>query len=189
MTTQAYASQKIPAAAARYGAGAIAFHWIVAALIVFLGVLGLLFDRIPRPDQAFWINVHGCVGLVYFALVLGRVGWRLTHRPPDLPPDVGEFSRRTSHPVHMLLYALMLVIPILGVVAYVWHARAFDFGLFRIDFGVPLTRTIFKPAEDIHGWLAYGLFGLAGLHALAALWHHFIRRDGVLTRMLPGGPG
>jgi cytochrome b561 len=184
-----YLVQAVPPALERYGAGAIAFHWIVAALIVFLGGLGLLFDDFPKASQPFWINVHGTVGLIYFALVLARIGWRFTHRPPDLPPDVGEFSRRTSHPVHLLLYALMVAIPALGIVAFVWHARAFDYGVFKIDFAIPLTRAVFKPAEDLHGWLAYGLFGLAGLHAVAALWHHFIKRDGVLTRMLPGGPG
>ena len=179
----------VPPALECYGGGAIAFHWIVAAMIVFMGGLGLLFDDLPKQSQTFWINVHGSVGLIYFMLVLARMSWRLTHRPPDLPPDIGEFSRRTSYPVHLLLYSLMLIIPMFGIVAYVWHARAFDYGLFKIDFGVPLTRVVFKPAEDIHGWLAYCLFGLAGLHALAALWHHFVRRDGVLARMLPGGPG
>ena len=186
---QTFTSQSIPPSLSRYGTGAIAFHWIVAALIMFLGGLGLLLETFPRASQSFWINVHGTVGLVYFVTVIGRLLWRRTHPAPDLPPDIGEFSRRTSHPVHLFLYLLMIVIPMLGVVAYVWHARAFDYGLFRIDFGVPLTRSVFKPAEEVHGWLAYILFGVAGVHALAALWHHFIRRDGILTRMLPGGPG
>lgn len=189
MDAETFVRQTVPPARTRYGAGAIAFHWIVAGLIVFLGTLGLLFEDLPRESQAFWINGHGTVGLLYFILVLGRIGWRMSHPVPDLPPDIGEFSRRTSHPVHLLLYSLMLVIPVLGFVAYVWHARAFDFGLFRIDFGVPLTRSVFKPAENLHGWLAYALFGLAGLHSIAALWHHFVRRDGILMRMLPGGPG
>ena len=80
----------------------------------------------------------------------------------------------------------MLAIPPLGIVAFVWHGRAFDFGLFRIDFGVKSDRAIFHPAEDYHGWLVYTLFALVALHALAALWHHFIRRDDVLRRMWPG---
>lgn len=186
---QTLSQESVPPALARYGSGAIAFHWIVAVLIVFLGGLGLLFEDIPRATQGFWINVHGTVGLVYLAVVIARISWRMTHAAPDLPPDVGEFSRRTSHPVHVFLYLLMLAIPTLGVIAYVWHARAFDFWLFKLDFGVPLIRGVFKPAEEIHGWLAYALFGVAGVHVLAALWHHFIRRDGILTRMLPGGPG
>ena len=176
-------------AVARYGAGAIAFHWTVAVLIVFLGALGLLFDDIPRDSRPFWINVHGCVGLIYFALVIARLLWRANHAPPDLPPDLGKFSQRSSDIVHNLLYALMVLIPLFGIVAYVWHGRAFDYGLFQLNFGVAQNRAVFHPAENIHQWLAYGLFGLAGLHAVAALWHQFGRRDGVLMRMMPGGAG
>ena len=89
--------------------------------------------------------------------------------------------------MHHLLYALMALIPVFGVVAFVWHGRAFDYGLFQLNFGVASNRDIFHPAEKIHQWLAYGLFGLAALHAAGALWHHFGRRDGVLMRMIPGG--
>jgi hypothetical protein len=63
--------------------------------------------------------------------------------------------------------------------------RVFDFGLFRVNFGIPSNRAIFHPTEDIYGYMAYALFALAGIHALAALWHHFIRHDGVLLRGVP----
>jgi cytochrome b561 len=177
------------AAPERYDVGAIAFHWIVAALIVFLGGLGLLFDDMPKPLQPFWINVHGSVGLIYLALVIARLAWRAGHRPPPLPGDVGEFWRRTSSAAHHLMYVLMLVIPAAGIVAYVWHGRAFDYGLFQLNFGVPSDRATFHPAEEIHQLLAYALFALAGLHILGALWHQYVRRDGVLLRILPGGVG
>lgn len=176
-------------APAHYGAGAVTFHWAVAALIVFLGSLGLLFDDIPKEARPFWINVHVCVGLIYFCLVIGRVLWRATHRAPDLPADIGEFSRRTSFAVHHLLYVLMLLIPIVGVVARVWHGRPFDYGVFHLNFGVASNASVFHPAEKIHQLLAYALFALAGLHAAGALYHHFVRRDGVLLRMMPGGTG
>jgi cytochrome b561 len=83
------------------------------------------------------------------------------------------------------MYLLMLIIPIVGIVTFIWHGRAFNFGLFQLDFGVRSNRAIFHPSENIHGYLAYALFGLVGLHVLAALWHHFIRRDGVMRRMWP----
>ena len=172
---------------ARYGAGAVTFHWTVAALIVFLGGLGLLFDDIPSAARPFWINVHVCVGLIYFALVIARVLWRTTHKAPDLGADIGEFSRRTSFAVHHLLYVLMLLIPVVGVVARVWHGRGFDYGVFQLDFGAASDPAVFHPAEKIHQLLAYALFALAGLHAAGALYHQFVRRDGILLRMMPGG--
>ena len=181
--------QRITPALVRYGSTAVAFHWAVAALVVFLGTLGLLFGDIPKESQAFWINVHGCVGLLYFALVIARLAWRTSHRPPDLPPDIGEFDRRISLAAHRLLYALMVLIPIFGIVAYVWHGRAFDYGFVQMNFGVTKNPGVFHPAEEVHQVLAYCLFGLAALHAAGALYHHFVRRDGVLLRMLPGGTG
>jgi cytochrome b561 len=171
-----------------YGLVARALHWAVFLLVVTVGWLGLLHDDWPKQTQAFWINLHALLGLLMFALVLWRLAWRQTHTPPDLPPDVGEFSRRLSHPVHVLLYALLVVIPTLGITTFIWHGRVFNFGLFQFNPHVTPNKTIFHPTEDWHGYLAYGLFGLAGLHALAALWHHLIRKDGVLRRMWPGLP-
>jgi cytochrome b561 len=91
--------------------------------------------------------------------------------------------------VHWALYALLFVTPLIGVVTFVYHGRIFDFGLFRIDPGIAKNRAIFHPTEDVHGYLAYAIFGLAGLHAGAALWHQFYRRDGLLARMWPGRRG
>jgi cytochrome b561 len=79
----------------------------------------------------------------------------------------------------------MFVTPILGFITFIYHGRVFDLGLFRVDFGIPKNKAVFHPTEDIHGYLAYALFGLAGLHALAALWHRFWLHDGVLARMWP----
>jgi cytochrome b561 len=168
-----------------YGPVAVAFHWIIVVLIVAVGVLGLLHDSWPKTTQKFWINIHAMVGLTTWVLVIARLAWRITHRPPDLPPDVGEFSRRLSYPVHLILYFLMLVIPIIGIVTFIWHGRVFDFGLFKIDPGIKSNKAIFHPTEDWHGYLAYVLFALIGLHILGALWHQFVRRDGVLRRILP----
>src|SRR5277367_5526940 len=86
MTRVLNVHNRLPSRAVKYGGVAIAFHWIAFALIVFLGTLGLLFGELPRTTQPFWINVHGTVGLVYFALVVARVAWRLGHRPPDFAP-------------------------------------------------------------------------------------------------------
>ena len=169
----------------RYDPGAIRFHWMMAVLVVVGGVLGLLHDSWPKATQSFWINIHALVGLLVWVLLMARFWWRSTHSPPPLPPEAGELSRRLSRPVHLIMYALLFVIPILGIVTFIWHGRVFDFGLFKVDFGVQKNRAIFGPTEDIHGYLAYTLFTVAGLHALAALWHQFIRRDGVLSRMWP----
>jgi cytochrome b561 len=171
---------------ASYSGPAIALHWTVALLVLVVGVLGLLHDDWPRKTQAAWINIHALLGLLTWVLVMLRIGWRSQHKPPDMPDEVGAFSRRTATPVHLLLYFLLLTIPIVGIITFVWHGRVFNLGLFKVNFGVKSDRAIFHPTEDLHGYLAYALFALVAIHLLAALWHHFIRRDSVLQRMWPG---
>jgi len=166
-----------------YRFGAIAFHWAMFVLVVVVGVLGILHDSWPKQTQAFWINVHALIGMLLWFVLLARFGYRLRHSPPALPSNVGAFSRRFSSPVHLTLYALTFVIPIIGFVTFIYHGRIFNFGLFQLNFGIEKNRAIFEPTEDIHGYLAYALFALAGLHALAALWHQLIIHDGVLSRM------
>ena len=171
----------------RYSLPAILFHWTSFALVVFVGVLGLLFGSIPRPNRLFWINIHAVFGLAVLALALARVFWRLRSPPPPYLEGVSTITRRLSTPVHHLLYTLMIVLPLVGIVAFVWHARVFDFGLFKLNFAVASNKPVYEAAEEIHAMLAYSLFGLAGLHGLAALWHHFVRKDGILARMWPFG--
>ena len=173
----------------RYSPSAALLHWTSVALIVFVGALGLSFGLIPRASRLFWINIHAVVGLAVLALALLRIGWRLRHAPPDYPEETPAITRKLSAPVHWLLYGLMVVLPLVGIIAYVWHARVFDFGLFKLNFGVASNKPVYEAAEEIHEFLAFTLFGLAGLHGLAALWHHFIVKDATLVRMWPWARG
>jgi cytochrome b561 len=171
--------------AERYGSAAIAFHWLMFALVVCVGILGLLHDSWPdKASQRFWINIHALLGLALWMLLFARLAWRLRRAPP-LDAHGGELQRRLRGLVHFALYALLFVIPVIGIVTFVYHGRVFNFGWFAIDFHVASNRVVFHPTEEWHGYLAYALFGLAGLHALIALWHQFVLRDGLLTRMWP----
>jgi cytochrome b561 len=174
------------APAVRYSLPAIILHWTSFALVVFVGALGLSFDLFPRGGRLFWINIHAIFGLAVLVIALARLSWRMRSPPPDYPAGTPAFAKRLSQPAHLLLYALMIILPIVGIVAFIWHARVFDFGLFKLDFGVASSKPVYGKAEEIHELLAYSLFGLAGLHGLAALWHHFVRKDGLLARMWPG---
>src|SRR6516165_5724763 len=184
--SDSFATAAAPSGLRRYSPLAMTLHWVMAALILFAVVHGLLLDDWPRDSKVASINIHAQSGLLVLVLLMARIWWRRRHAPPPLPPQVSEFSRRAAHPVHMLIYVLMLVVPLVGIVAFVWHARVLDYGLFAINFVVKSNGAVFHPAEDIHLWLTYTLLALVGGHAAAALWHHFISRDTVLLRMLPG---
>ena len=173
---------------ARYSGAAIAFHWVMFVLVVIVGILGLLHDSWPKQTQRFWINIHALMGLALWLTLFARAWWRVKHRPPPLMDGIGAFSRHASRLMHFTLYLLLFVIPILGIITFVYHGRVFDFGMFTVDFAIKSNRAVFHPTEDWHGYLAYALFALAALHALAALWHQFILRDGLLTRMWRATP-
>jgi cytochrome b561 len=169
----------------RYTPRAIAYHWFTALLVLVVGTIGVFFDGYPKSQFLGWLTVHALLGLTIFFLVIARVRWRIEHTPPDLPGEVGEFTRRTSHAAHMLLYFLLFITPIFGVAGFIAHGRTLVFGSVHIGFPYPPTKSVFKPVEAIHQWLAYSVFALAGVHVAAALWHHFVLRDNLIYRIWP----
>jgi cytochrome b561 len=145
----------------RYGSGAVAFHWAMFVLVVIVGVLGLLHDDWPKQTQGFWINLHALIGLLLWFVLIARFWWRSRHVPPALPLSVGGFARRFSGPVHLTLYALLFITPILGFVTFIYHGRIFDFGLFRIDFGVKKNQSIFGGHPRLSGVCTFRTRGRA----------------------------
>jgi cytochrome b561 len=174
-------------AAPRYTATAVAFHWIVAVLILCSAGMGLYISGMPlSPRKLQFIAYHKWNGITIFALVALRLGWRATHPAPPLPASMPAWQRLAAHASHIALYLLMISIPLIG-----W-LQSSAAGVPVIWFGVlplpsPLDRD--KPLADFllsaHRYLNYGLLLLIALHAAAAIKHHLIERDDVLTRMLP----
>src|SRR3954464_3573319 len=99
----------------KYSAPAIALHWLIALLIVFLLCLGWYMMEIEREPGADWyFNLHRSLGLVAGGLVLVRALWRATHRPVELPDTVPFWERNLALAAHWLLYACMIVMPLTG---------------------------------------------------------------------------
>lgn len=163
---------------------AIALHWTIAALIVVAFGLGLTVDDFPKAWEHAVVNAHALIGLAIVVLTLARLGWRLGHRPPSLPPEVGPLMARAAAAVHGLLYTLMVAVPLIGIPTLLYRGRGLDFGLFAVPSPFTRTREVFGPLTEIHELAAFALIGLAAGHALAALYHHFIRRDEVLLQMI-----
>lgn len=182
-----------------YSAVAMTLHWAMAAAIIALLAAGLwMTDAIRQPETknvAFRVyQWHKSLGLIVLVLTFLRIGWRLANPPPPLPDGMTGFERLAAHVTHVAFYALMLAIPLAG-----WAmVSASPFGLPTIVFGlfewphIPMLAGLEdkKPYEAIfksaHEFMAWGLLALLVLHVAAALKHHFINRDTVLARMLPG---
>jgi cytochrome b561 len=169
----------------RYSRGAIAFHWIIAALVLFNLWLGLFRHQLPREWQV--MPVHKSVGITVLVLTLGRIAWRLTHRPPHFPDTMPAMEKRAAKAAHFLLYALLLAMPLSGWLMSSDPVKPRPVSwFFLFDLPVlPATSPLADAAHGTHELLAWPMVALVAIHILAALRHHFLLRDRVLARMLP----
>lgn len=173
--------------AARYSRVAIAFHWTIAALVIVNMVIGIGHDYLPALRAA--MGAHKSIGILVLALTLGRIAWRLGHRPPPLPAAMPAWEKGAAHAGHLGLYLLMLALPVSGWVMASNPERVRPltfFGLFDIPY-LPVSAAGAGAGHDAHGVLGWIMLALLALHIGAALRHHLVRRDGVLARMLPHG--
>ncbi|MDZ5697358.1 cytochrome b [Chelativorans sp. M5D2P16] len=172
-----------------YGLVAIVFHWALAVLILGQIGLGLVMMRIADQRLAFdLIQWHKSLGLLLLLLIALRLTWRLLNPQPRPPASLRRWERCASASVHLLLYAVFLALPFTGwalVSASVLGIPTLVFGLFllpHLPVGVSEAGESFW--RILHHLLAYTAIVLVAGHALAALRHHLILKDGVLKRML-----
>jgi cytochrome b561 len=171
----------------RYGAVAIGLHWITVLLVAVAWGLGQAMDLLPKDSRPSGIAVHIAVGLIIFVAVLGRFAWRMGDPPPDaIRSPLGYWTDVMAIATHYGLYLLLAAAPILGVAT--WFARGQDLsvlGLFHIVTPLAQNRDLAHSLVEVHETLANAIVILAGLHASAALVHHYIFKDQTLLRMLP----
>jgi cytochrome b561 len=172
-------------------------HWVMAGLILFQLGLGLYMTEVVADllERFRLTQIHKSWGTVIFALALARVLWRFAGRAhPAMPPATPRWQGAAARASHALLYLLMLVLPLSG---WVMSAAAptqdllgienMVFGLFALpDPWVPGVKAIEDAAKAVHVWAVIILAATLALHAGAALKHHLIDRDDVLTRMTWG---
>ncbi len=170
-----------------YSATAKALHWGIAVLI--FGLLGLGFymtglELSPTKLQLF--SWHKWAGVTVFMLVVVRLAWRITHRPPALPAHMSALERFAAHAGHHLLYVLMFAIPLSGWLMS--SAKGFQtvwFGVLPLPDLLAKDKALGDLLQTVHVSLNFVLIALLLVHIGAALKHHLVDKDDVLTRMLP----
>ncbi|PKP83500.1 MAG: nickel-dependent hydrogenase, b-type cytochrome subunit/YceI-like family protein [Alphaproteobacteria bacterium HGW-Alphaproteobacteria-18] len=176
--------------ASRYTAIAIALHWAMALLLLFMIWLGWNMD-----DNEARYQLHKSVGITLLFLTVTRIAWRLLNPPPPLASDMKPYERTLSHLVHMAFYALMVIIPLAG-----WLLVSISpFQISTVLFGaidwphLPFTSGLRQGNEILHGIVenvhskgAWVIIVLLGLHVAGAVKHEISGEDGVLKRMIPG---
>jgi cytochrome b561 len=175
--------------AVTYDAAGRAFHWTVVVLVACQFVTALLLPHIKLDTPLDTdINLHFNLGLAILVVMAVRLGHRWAHPVQVAPGTARHWERTLADEMHRLFYAILLIGPFLGWASASSHGLPVRLlGLVTLPALAPRQAHWGSVAGDVHGYLMWTLLGLVGLHAAAALYHHFVRRDDVLRRMLFSG--
>lgn len=170
-----------------YGSISIAIHWLAAVAIVGLFALGLWMTDLAYTHP--WYNlgphVHESIGILLIALIAVRLAWRWSNPLPAFEPEMAWWERISARAAHALMYLLMVAVLASGYLIPTADGSWIDvFGWFSAP---PVVLGIERQADLagwVHYWSAWALIGVAAVHTLAALKHHFLNRDRTLRKML-----
>ena len=170
-----------------YGLITIVLHWVCAPLIIFLFGLGVYMRGLDyySPWYHRGPEIHIALGLLVFVLMFLRLLWRKNNQDPNAIQSISTNNLAAAKVVKVLLYVCVFAICISGYfVTTAEGSGANFFGMFSIPATVELSADNVDRIGAIHKYCAWGLMGIVILHAAAALFHHFIKRDKTLVRML-----
>jgi cytochrome b561 len=178
-----------------WGGVAKALHWVIAVLIIGTAALVLHIN-----DSTWWfkstpkifiqyIHWHKALGLIALVLIVVRVLWRRRNTVPRTTLLTAR-EELWSHRVHIVIYVLMVAVPVVGWLASSFFGNGTKFwGLFELPSPLPKSKTGVAVFYWVHFSMAWTLLVLVAGHVAMALFHHFVRRNGVLRAMLPGALG
>ena len=172
----------------RYGAVAQAFHWLTAVLVIaayFMGPGGSE-QRVYSAAVDFTRQTHETLGISVFALVFARLLWRSMDSVPEDPP-MKPWMKYSAKLVHIVLYGLLIATPVSAIVGAWLEGHPLTlWGFGNIGPMLSPAHDLGLSLADLHATLGNIILWVAGLHAVAALFHHFFLRDSVLVSMVPG---
>jgi cytochrome b561 len=175
--------------AGQYGAIAKLFHWVTLGLMLVALPLGFVIQHVKDASKMGFYALHESAGLTILFVAIARLIWRWLSPPPNLPNDMPKLMRTASAAVHHSLYALLILQPILGFMAtnawgFPMRGATAYLGFIEFPKFMEAWESLAKILSLFHtigGWL---LVVLIALHIGGALFHHAIRRDGTLMRMI-----
>lgn len=174
--------------ASRYGSLSIGIHWMM--LLLFIGVYGAvelheLFEKGSDLRVAL-MTWHFMLGLLVFALVWLRLAARLSGPTPAILPEPPSLQQRSSKLLHLALYLLMIGMPLTGWLMLSAAGKPIPFFGLELPALIGENKDLAEQIKELHETVGTTGYFLIGLHAVAALYHHYIKGDNTLTRMLPG---
>ena len=167
------------------------FHWITAGLLALMYPVAI-YMTYRGNELNVWdgltnglYSTHKLTGFLILLLVIVRLTYRRQNGAPPDEPTIEPWQRLASHVTHWTLYGLLIVVPLMGWISVSLYGAREIFGLFSLPALWTVNQEASKTAFTIHKTLAFMMLALIAVHISAALFHHFIRKDGVLRRMLP----
>jgi cytochrome b561 len=170
-----------------YSAAQKWLHWTMAVLIVLTIPLGISLTRFEGSWMDALYELHKSVGLVLLSLAAIRIAVRTRRGAPPLVEGLPAWQRAAAYLSHYALYVLIVMVPVTG-----WAATSIGYPPVRLFWTIPVTlpfahdEALSERVYAVHNVLAFTLAGIVAVHVLAALHHHFGRRDRTLLRMWPG---
>jgi cytochrome b561 len=177
-----------PRPADRYNAPQRLLHWLMALIILVAIGLGLYASYLQpgTPLRRELLFIHKSLGMTALVLVVLRILYRAMAGAPDYFPALSKLNVVVANGAHLMLYGLMLAMPFSGYVTSVAEGHEVPwFGLFEWPLILPRDDVLANAGELIHLWGAYALYVLLVAHIGAVIWHQWIKKDGVLARMMP----
>ncbi|HYG89912.1 MAG TPA: cytochrome b/b6 domain-containing protein [Azospirillum sp.] len=170
----------------RYSGVARGFHWVMVVLILVVLPVGVVIKYIKEDVKLSFYAIHESLGFLLLILVLLRLAYRLfVRRPPPLPADLPPLLQTVAHGVHWALYGLLVVQPVIGFLATnAWGFPLKWFGVIPIPSPLGKDEPVAKILSLIHTTIGWTILALLVVHIGGALYHHVVRKDGVLYRML-----
>jgi cytochrome b561 len=171
-----------------YTSAARVLHWITAFLILIVIPLGWVIGfELGGNLQDQLYDLHRSIGALFIPVVLVRVTYRWTHAPSPLPDDISHFQQFAAHVTHMALYALLIGQPLIGWIATsAYRAQITVFGLFDLPPIWPEERAFSERMFQLHALMGFSIAALVAAHIAAAVYHHVVRKDRVLMRIITG---
>ena len=174
-----------------YPATSKLLHWLVAACVLITAPVAIAMTRIGEgPTRDVLYNLHKSLGVLILILMILRLLNRLVAGALAPEAEIAPWQKAVSSIVHTSLYVLLLAMPVVGYIANsAYGATTPFFGLFEVPGITGKNEELATRLFTLHRWVGWLVILLALTHVSAALYHHFIRRDAVLKRMLPRAMG
>lgn len=172
----------------RYGYLTISLHWLMLILLVAVYASIELREFFPKGSdpRAALKALHFMLGLSVLGFALLRLGVRLSGPTPRIVPEPGRWEKRSAKFMHIALYVLMIAMPLAGWLILSAAGKPIPFFGLQLPALIGENKDLAKQIEEVHEVVGTAGYFLIGLHAAAALFHHYIKRDNTLVRILPG---